>query len=185
MADNQIIQIEEDAFDSLTNLETLDLSQNVIIGLPAKIFQLPNLRKLYLSGNPLIHKDLNTLTQTTVRAPLELLDISNCKIRVLPDWGRLPQLMFYNISHNPLTSIDVKYFPAMCNLAKIDITKSIDNIKLCNLKPAITWFHDRRIYFVLDEYSTLNSRGKIYCNSQNYSMSLKMKLFRILNCCTN
>lgn len=162
MADNQIIQIEEDAFDSLTNLQTLDLSKNVIIGLPANIFQLPNLRKLYLSGNPLIHMDLNKLAQTRIGAPLELLDISNCKIKVLPEWGLLPQLMFYNISYNPLTSLDVKYFPVMCNLAKIDITKSIENIRLCNLKPAITWFQDRHIYFHLDDYSTLNSRGKIY-----------------------
>lgn len=161
LTDNQIFQIENDAFDSLTDLQTLDLSKNVIIDLPANIFQLPNLRKLYLSGNPLIHKDLNKIAETTIRAPLELLDISNCKIKVLPEWGLLPQLMFYNISHNPLKSLDVKYFPVMCNLAKIDITDSIENIRLCDLKPAISWFQDKLIYFHLEDYSTLNTRGKL------------------------
>lgn len=162
LADNQIFQIEKDAFDSLTDLQTLDLSKNVIIGLPANIFQLPSLRKLYLSGNPLIHMDLNKLAQTSIGAPLELLDISNCKIKVLPEWGLLPQLMFYNISHNPLISLEVKYFPVMCNLATIDITESIGNIRLCNLKPAISWFQDRTIYFQLGDYSALNTRGKLY-----------------------
>lgn len=106
--------------------------------------------------------DLNKLTLTSIGAPLELLDISNCKIKVLPEWGLLPQLMFYNISHNPLISLDAKYFPVMCNLAKIDLTDSIGNIRLCNLKPAIQWFQDRIIYFQLDNYSTLNTNGKLY-----------------------
>lgn len=128
--------------------------------MPANIFQLPNLRKLYLNGNPLIHKDLSKLAETTIRAPLELLDISNCKIKVLPEWGLLPQLMVYNISHNPLISLDVKYFPVMCNLAKIDITNSIENIRLCQLRPAILWFRDKQVYFQLGDYSTLNTRGK-------------------------
>lgn len=130
--------------------------------MPANIFQLPNLRKLYLSGNPLIHEDLNKIAQTSIAAPLELLDISNCKIKVLPEWDLLPQLMIYNISHNPLRSLDVKHFPVMCNLAKIDITNSIDNIRVCDLKPAILWFQARLIYFQLDDYSKLNSRGKVH-----------------------
>ncbi|XP_026319586.1 leucine-rich repeat-containing protein let-4 [Hyposmocoma kahamanoa] len=166
LSDNKIFQIENDAFDSLTELQTLDLSNNVIIDLPANIFQLPNLRKLYLSGNSPIHEDLNQIAQTTtIGAPLELLDISNCEIKVLPEWGLLPQLIIYNVSHNPLRSLNVKYFPAMCNLAKIDITNSIENIRLCDLRPAISWFQDRLIYFQLDDYSTLNSREFAKCSN--------------------
>lgn len=158
LADNQIYLIEDDALSSLTDLQTLDLSNNVILELPKKIFQLPSLRKLYLRGNPLIHMSLNDLVSfQPVKAPLELLDLSNCRIKVLPKWGILSQLIFYNISHNPLISIDPHHFSSMCNLGKVDITDSIDNIKICDLKPTIMWFQNKSVYFELADYSRLNS----------------------------
>ncbi|CAG9796534.1 unnamed protein product [Diatraea saccharalis] len=64
--------------------------------------------------------------QTPIKAPLELLDISNCKIIVLPNWGILPHLTHYNISHNPLSTLEPSHFAPMCKLEKVDITNAID-----------------------------------------------------------
>ncbi|XP_068626625.1 leucine-rich repeat transmembrane neuronal protein 2 [Battus philenor] len=159
LSENQIYMIDKDAFTSLTYLQTLDLSKNVILELPNSIFQLPSLRKLYLNGNPLLHLSFKDLTITKpIQAPLELLDLSDCKINQLPDWGMLPQLMFYNISHNPLTVLNAQQFSLMCKLAKVDLTESIDNLKLCELKETVIWFQEKRIYFHLSDYTKLNSR---------------------------
>lgn len=160
LADNQIYLIEEDALSSLTSLQTLDLSNNVILELPNSMFQLSSLRKLYLKGNPLLHKNFKELSiQKPIKAPLELFDISNCKIRDLPDWGSLPQLLFYNISHNPLTSLEASHFAAMCNLGNVDMTGSLDKLKLCDMRPAVSWFQARGVHFQLADYTRLNTKG--------------------------
>ncbi|KAG6458697.1 hypothetical protein O3G_MSEX011005 [Manduca sexta] len=171
LAENQIYSIDEDALTSFTSLLTLDLSNNVILQLPNSIFQLPSLRKLYLKGNPLLHLRLNDLMITRpIKAPLELLDISDCKIKELPQWGPLPQLIFYNISHNPLTTLDADHFAAMCNLAKVDLTESINDFKLCNLKPTVSWFQEKGVFFQLQDYTKLNSIDFQNCPQVNNSV---------------
>ncbi|XP_049879619.1 toll-like receptor 4 isoform X2 [Pectinophora gossypiella] len=168
LADNQIFNIDDDAFLYLTDLQCLDLSKNVILNLPPTILQLPSLRKLLLSGNPLIHMSLDTLASTkTIRAPLQHLDLSDCKIKQLPDWGLLPQLIFYNISHNPLTSLEAKHFAVMCNLGNLDLSKSIDGIRLCELRPVVSWFQEKGVYFLLDDYTKLNSKEFERCQSDD------------------
>lgn len=160
LADNHIYLIDEDALTPLSALQSLDLSNNVILELPNSIFQLPSLRKLYFRGNPILHKSFNELTIVRpIKAPLELLDISDCKIKELPSWGYLPQLLFYNISHNPLTSLNTDHFATMCNLEKVDITESINNIKLCSIRSTILWFQEKRVFFQLEDYAKLNTRG--------------------------
>lgn len=159
LSENQIYSIDKDAFAYLTDLQTLDLSKNVIFQLPETIFQLPSLRKLYLNGNPLLHLSLNSMEiSKPIKAPLELLDLSDCKIKVLPDFGILPQVVLYNVSHNPLTTIDVYTLSSMCRLTKLDLTESLDTIKLCDLKLSIKWFQEKQIYFQLSDYTRLNSR---------------------------
>ncbi|XP_034839015.1 leucine-rich repeat transmembrane neuronal protein 1-like [Maniola hyperantus] len=159
LSENQIYSIHKDAFAYLTNLQTLDLSKNVILELTDAIFQLPSLRKLYLNGNPLLHLSLSSMEiSKPIKAPLELLELSDCKIKVLPDFGILPQLIFYNISHNPLIKLDAQAFSSMCKLTKVDLSESIEKIKLCDLKMSIMWFQERKIYFQLADYTQLNSR---------------------------
>ncbi|KAJ0182463.1 hypothetical protein K1T71_001832 [Dendrolimus kikuchii] len=168
LADNQIYLIEEDALPPLSSLQILDLSNNVILNLPNSIFQLPSLRSLYLRGNPLLHMRLSNLNiQKPIKAPLEILDISDCKIKELPNWGFLPQMVIYNISHNPLIKLDVKHFAEICNLGKVDLTESLYAMKLCSLKPAISWFHDKRIFYQLGDYTRLNSKEYEYCPRTN------------------
>lgn len=152
--------IDKNAFAPLTYLQTLDLSNNVIFNLPETIFQLPSLRKLYLRDNPVLPLSFQNLAlHKPIKAPLELLDISSCKIEVLPSWGTMPHLSHYNISHNPLTTLDPAHFAPMCKLEKVDMTQAIHAIKLCDIKPAIVWLQYRNIYFQLDDYSKLNTKG--------------------------
>ncbi|XP_072942530.1 uncharacterized protein Lapsyn [Epargyreus clarus] len=173
LAENQIYLIEENALSYLTSLQTLDLSNNVILELPDSLFQLPSLRKLYLNGNPLLHLSLSNLQITKpIKAPLELLDISENKLKVLPDWGILPQLLLYNISHNPLTSLEAQHFVSMCRLQKVDLTESINKVTLCNIKLTVTWFQEKHIYFQLGDYSRLNSREFDNCPRLEISADL-------------
>lgn len=160
LAENQLYSIDEDGLTSLTYLEILDLSNNVILELPKSLFQLPSLRKLNLRGNPLLHKSFKDLDLSKpIRAPLELIDISDCKIKDLPDWGPLPQMKVYNISHNPLAALDVRHFADMCNLEKVDLSKSLNEMELCDMRPAVIWFQMTRIYFQDTDYSRLNTQG--------------------------
>ncbi|XP_038208396.1 toll-like receptor 2 [Zerene cesonia] len=173
LSENQIYSIEENAFFYLSNLQTLDLSKNVILALPESIFHLSSLRKLYLNGNPLLHLHFSNLKLSRpIQAPIELLDISECKIKVLPEWGILPQLILYNISNNPLTSIDALHFSSMCKLSKVDLTKSIDNLKLCDMRMTITWFQEKKVYFQLEDYSKLNSREFESCRKEEIPANL-------------
>lgn len=168
LADNQIYLIEEAAFPPLSNLQILDLSNNVILNLPNTLFQLPSLRSLYLRSNPLLHISLSNLNiQKPIRAPLEILDISDCKIKELPDWGTLPQLVTYNISHNPLTTLEVRHFALICNLKNVDITESLQLMKLCSLKPVVSWIQDKRIYLKLGDYTRINSNEYANCPRSN------------------
>ncbi|KAI8438622.1 hypothetical protein MSG28_011060 [Choristoneura fumiferana] len=159
LADNKIYHIEENALASLTYLQSLDLSRNVITHVPPSLFQLPALKKLHLSGNPLTHMDSSALSKP-IRAPIEYLDISDCGLTEIWNWGILPQLLFYNISQNSLRSLDVSHFVEMCNLRKVDMSKSIDRIRLCDIKPSIKWLQQRRVDYLLldDSHVRLKSR---------------------------
>lgn len=166
LGDNQLYYIDKDGLTSLTYLETLDLSNNVIFDLPTTIFQLPSLRKLYLKGNPLLQKSFKNLDiPKPIKAPLELLDLSDCRLTELPYLGILPQMNFYNISLNPLARLDTKHFAAMCNLAKVDLTESLDDMKLCDLKPVVSWFQMKHIFFQLADYDRLNTHEFANCNT--------------------
>ncbi|GBP28162.1 Leucine-rich repeat transmembrane neuronal protein 2 [Eumeta japonica] len=158
LAENAIFIIDENAFSPLYYLETLDLSRNAIMSVPSGLFQLPSLRNLYMSGNALIYLDreLQSL-QRPIKAPLENLDLSDCRIDSLPNLGVLPQLRMYNASQNRLSSLPLARLAETCNLWKMDLSGSIDNIDLCELKPTIVWMDQNRIIFNLDNYARINT----------------------------
>lgn len=161
LADNSIFSVDDDTFAPLYYLETLDLSMNVIQTIPSSILNLPSLRNLYLSGNPLVTLEavMKTIPKP-IKAPLEQLDLSNCRLFHLPDLGILPQLRFYNISYNPLRSLEAHHFARTCNLMKIDLTESTHLMKLCDQKAAALWLKEKRVYMILEDYSNLNSEGR-------------------------
>lgn len=99
LSDNTIVQIEEDAFDSNTNLQVLDLSLNPFSRIPKGIFHLPSLRKLYLSASELLQIAEIVEEAKPITSPLEALDISMIDMKVLPDLGVMPHLLAYNVSN--------------------------------------------------------------------------------------
>ncbi|KAG7310591.1 hypothetical protein JYU34_003383 [Plutella xylostella] len=173
LSENYIRHIDEDALAALTDLRTLDLSTNAITKLPDSLFQLPSLQKLYLSGNALTYLDSHyTGISKPIAAPLELIDVSDCELREVPDLGTIQELKFLNVSHNPLVSLQTSVFARACNLAKVDITGAIDVIRLCSLRSTITWFDEKHVYFVLDDYSRLNTKEFANCPREEISAEL-------------
>jgi hypothetical protein len=61
LSNNKINKIPPEII-TLTKLRFLYLDNNDIKSLPVELFQLPNLERLYLQGNPLTEKDISLLT---------------------------------------------------------------------------------------------------------------------------
>ncbi|XP_011177863.2 relaxin receptor 1 [Zeugodacus cucurbitae] len=123
--DNKIQSVEPGTFAPLTSLEEIDLSFNTLTSIPLEIFQLPSLRNLYFDGNELfnLERDLKAL-ETPIEAPLEYLNIADCGLKKLPDFGVLPKLWHMNASLNPLTDFSVNSLANMCNLKTVDLQKT-------------------------------------------------------------
>lgn len=115
------MNIEEGTFSQLTGLEALDLSTNAITTIPKELFYMERLRNLYLQGNNLIHleSDLATVPKP-IKAPLQILNLANCDLMKVPDFGILPDLWHLNVSGNYLLDVNADQFSPLCALSKID-----------------------------------------------------------------
>ena len=101
LSENQLTELPESLFQ-LTQLQTLDLSENQLTELPESLGQLTQLQTLDLSENQLteLPESLGQLTQ------LRSLDIRNNQLTSLPDClGQLTQLQSLNVSGNQLTAL--------------------------------------------------------------------------------
>ncbi|KAL5287546.1 hypothetical protein ACFFRR_008434 [Megaselia abdita] len=123
--DNMILHVEEGTFEPLTNLEEIDISNNGLRTLPLDLFNLPSLRILYSDSNRMFDliNDLLSL-EKPISAPLEYLNVADCKLDDIPDLGILPKLKHLNASSNPLSKISLDTFSSMCALESIDLTKN-------------------------------------------------------------
>lgn len=154
--------IEPLAFEPLTALEALDLSLNGLHTIPEAVFNLPMLRKLYISDNSL--KNLNNelkLMEKPFRSPIVYLDMMNTQLFQFPDLGMMPYLEHLNVSQNKFTSLEPKNLAYMCSLRVLDLTNSFsigDNV--CANKPLIFWFQDKEIQAVPELYSMINPNGE-------------------------
>lgn len=128
--DNMIQNIEEGTFSQLTSLEALDLSTNALTTIPLELFQLPMLRNLYMANNVLrdLDRDLIRL-EKPVSAPLEMINLADCRLNRLPNFGILPDLWKLNISSNAMTELALEQFLPLCNLKTIDVNNT--QIPLC------------------------------------------------------
>lgn len=123
-----ITKVEVGTFSQLKLLETLDLSQNALRWVPAEIFNLPNLRKLYLAENELKNEGFVTITKP-VKAPLIYLNIAGTEIDKIPELGILPELLYLNVSMNDLKQLAPEQFAPFCQIKHVDLNKT--NVGSC------------------------------------------------------
>ena len=115
LADNVIKEIEQGAFNTLTQLKTLYLFNNLLCTLPPDFAsQLGSLTTLYLQHNLLEHlPPLHSL------ASLRELNVSHNKLTSLPSVEGLTSLTQLDLSHNRLNSLPVS-FGALSQLRSLD-----------------------------------------------------------------
>lgn len=136
------------------------------------LFYLPRLRNLYYSHNGLIHLDsdlkvlrilhcfysvyenvvynqentFNSLQKLDkpIVAPLQKISIDGCRLRSLPDFGILPDLVVLNVSLNPLNEITPQQFSPFCSLTSVSIENSTE-LSPCMCKSLKIYFDQRHI----------------------------------------
>ncbi|KZC06946.1 PREDICTED: decorin isoform X2 [Dufourea novaeangliae] len=144
LGDNFIGDIHEEAFSNLRYLEVLDLSTNGCDKLPRNLYQLPYLRKLYLSGNML--RD-DAFTEIDVMSPLNFLQVSKNKICRIPQLGPVPTLMHLNVSGNSITSVTPDDLAPFCSLKVLDLSRNPIKFDLaaCECQTLNSWLKTRGI----------------------------------------
>ncbi|XP_055602600.1 chondroadherin [Uranotaenia lowii] len=130
--ENMIQNIEEGTFSELTSLEAIDLSNNALKTIPLEFFRLPLLRNLYVAHNALLDlvQDMDRL-QKPIAAPLQVLNLADCWLQRLPNFGIMPDLWQLNISFNPLVELTIDQFAPMCNLKSLDMNGTQTPICAC------------------------------------------------------
>lgn len=143
--ENMLQTIEPHTFSQLQDLEALDLSTNGLTTIPKELFDLPLLRNLYINDNALTHlaSDLK-LVNKPIRAPLQILSLSKCRLDSIPDFGILPDLYSLNISSNDLSQIEPHSLSAFCTMRKIGINET--RIPMCKCLQMSQYLRERRIY---------------------------------------
>ncbi|RZC42812.1 protein phosphatase 1 regulatory subunit SDS22, partial [Asbolus verrucosus] len=153
--DNAIISIDEEIFEGMDDLTTLDLSLNSISKLPAMVFQLPSLKSLYLGQN--LNMNIVEVVESAkpVTSPLIQLDISYVmseEANQLPEFGILPFLTKYVIAENKLKNVTTKQFAGLCSLDKLNTTNvSIEFADPCDCWQINKWLKKRKVQFTLFE----------------------------------
>lgn len=130
--ENMIQTIEPDTFSYLTSLEEIDLSNNALLTIPMELLQLPSLRNLYIDSNDLrdLDEDLEKL-EKPIQAPLEYLNVADCGLTKIPDFGIMPFLWHLNASKNPLNNLAVQSFAQMCHLRSVDFYNTLMPACVC------------------------------------------------------
>lgn len=118
--ENMILTVKPGTFEQLEQLEALDLSSNGLTRVPAEIFHLPCLRKLYLADNELKNEGFMQIKKP-VTAPLAYLNIASTEIDRIPDLGILPELFHLNVSNNNLKLLTPEQFAPLCQIKYVDL----------------------------------------------------------------
>ncbi|XP_055686584.1 toll-like receptor 4 [Lutzomyia longipalpis] len=163
LAENMIQTIEPGTFAILTNLEAIDLSYNALTTIPVELFNLPLLRNLYIYSNNLydLRTDLESI-EKPIRAPLQLLNIADCRLGSVPDFGILPDLWHLNLSSNPLQHIQPQQFSPLCNLKTVDLNNTKMPPCACQ---QMTFYMRRRSIAIKNGMTNCDSSAEelIYC----------------------
>lgn len=156
--DNFIQNIEEAAFANQPYLQVLDLSQNGCDNLPKSIFQLPYLRKLYLSYN----KFTDSVFKAGVTSPLEMLQLARNRFTRIPNLGAQPTITHLNVSENAIVSISAEDLAPYCSLQILDLSKNAIKFNAgCECQMFHAWVKLRQIKIKSnDSYNCTNSRAQ-------------------------
>ncbi|CAO1426151.1 unnamed protein product [Diamesa serratosioi] len=123
LTDNRISTVHY-TFTFYTQLETLDISSNILESLGMKNFAaLEQLRKLYLQKNVL--KDLSKDAFKGLRQ-LEILDLSNNQISEIDPqaFSDLTRLSILDLTNNSVISVDIGVFKNLINLQTLLFTNN-------------------------------------------------------------
>lgn len=77
-------------------------------------------------------------------APLQKINIANCRLSMLPDFGILPELIYLNISYNQFDKITPQQFSPFCRLTSLVIENSTD-LTPCMCKSLKQYLNRREI----------------------------------------
>ncbi|CAG9855311.1 unnamed protein product [Phyllotreta striolata] len=163
LADNLITNLEEDVFEDLSGLTTLDLSLNALQKVPVSVFKLPALTSLYLGQNLNINIADALDMARPLKSPLTKIDISRTtdeeNYSVFPDFGILPYLVVLNITENYYYTLTPSLFMGFCNLKTLDsanVTTEFEDP--CDCWRLNTWLKNRKVKFTLFKCTVIESR---------------------------
>lgn len=150
LSDNLIRLIQDEAFEGMNDLTTIDLSWNAIEVVPPLIFQLPSLKTLYLGHNNINIAD--TFDQIkSISSPLSNLHldyISEDGPVPFPSLGVVPLLTRLNISGTDFDDMTPKQFAGLCNLKTIiNENTTVEFINRCDCWRINRWLIRRRVEF--------------------------------------
>lgn len=137
-------QIDDDAFKGLTNLVELDLSHNLLTGIPsATLVHIPSLRELTMASNPIQKVDGHAFRMTH---SLTKLDLSHCDIQTIaPEaFKGLNSLHSLKLNGNKLSELRPRTIETLSKLHGVELH---DNPWLCDcrLRAAKIWLTDNNI----------------------------------------
>lgn len=137
-----IMTIESGTFSPMTELDTLDLSMNALLEVPATLFHLPSLRHLMLARN--LRLDIIGLVNKAapITAPIQYLDISYSPLlNQIPHFGVFMDLVHLNVTGNNITNVSLENFIGLCNLKYFSGENiTMEFINDCECERINNWF---------------------------------------------
>jgi hypothetical protein len=176
LAQNEIIDIEDGAFDDLTELKILELNRNKLTKLRENVFaKLFNLEKLAIYHNQLTYLDPELLANLQ---KLTVLDVSMNKITTLNAYvfDGLISLERLFLTENDLLSLPEKIFSRLVSLKHIDAAAN----KLTSLPEDIFITNQKLSHVDFDFNKITKLSFKTFENAANL-MFLSLKLNRCIN----
>eukprot|EP00002_Diphylleia_rotans_P033629 TRINITY_DN716_c0_g2_i3.p1 TRINITY_DN716_c0_g2~~TRINITY_DN716_c0_g2_i3.p1 ORF type:complete len:1206 (-),score=239.19 TRINITY_DN716_c0_g2_i3:2518-6135(-) len=117
LKDNQLIELNANVFDAITNLRLLDLKGNLIPAIPSSLGKLLHLQELNVNNNQLcsLPAELSSLTNLLV------LEANGNRLTCIPIFlTRMVSLVQLNVDHNAISSIP-RELGHMKSLSKLNI----------------------------------------------------------------
>lgn len=169
--ENMIQNIAEGTFEPLQNLEAIDLSVNALQTIPPELYTLPLLRNLHIQNNHLTYL-VNELEhiEKPIAAPLEIINLSECKLNQVPNFGSLPQLFRFNLSGNALSNVKPTDFSPYCSLRELDLNNT--QMSICTCTAVADHLGSRSVTVFRSQNCRLPEGDSSYCQNKNKTEEL-------------